>query len=125
MGFSRATAPTDAPELVPAAVPPQIGAYLTEQERSDPDVLAFLQRAYRAGADEKESDPADWTHEQKLAYAVGDWREFSRLRGYTAAEIENFGEYMRLARLLESRYGDDFAAGLQHDLSCLDLPQPS
>lgn len=87
-------------------------SWLTGPERRDPDVLRFIAAARRAAQEEKTSDPSDWTPEQRAAYERGDWRTFSRLRGYTDGEIANFAEFMRLAGVLDRRYGDDFAASL-------------
>jgi hypothetical protein len=85
---------------------------LTEEERCDPDVLAFMAASVRAKREEKSSDPAEWTAQESAAYSRGDWRTFSRLRGYTEAEIANFGEFIRLAGVLDARYGRDYAASL-------------
>lgn len=49
----------------------------------------------RVAAAEKVSDPADWTAAERAAYDAGDMVEFSRLRGYTEAEIADFQELMR------------------------------
>lgn len=82
---------------------------ITPAQRDDPDVHAFIERARQADAEEKVSDPDDWTPDQRASWARGDWREFSRLRGYTDAEIANFDEYLRLAYLMIDRYGEEFA----------------
>lgn len=92
----------------------------------DADVQAFIQRARRVDREEKESDPDDWTPEQKEAYGRGDWREFSRLRGYTNEEIENFGEYLRLERVVRDRHSagdEDFTAALVHAVRMFDDSQ--
>lgn len=39
---------------------------------------------------------SDWTEEQQKTYASGDWEAFSRLRGYTDQEIEDFKEWLTL-----------------------------
>jgi hypothetical protein len=61
---------------------------ITPAQRDDPDVHAFIERARQADAEEKVSDPNDWTSDQQAAWARGDWREFSRLRGYTGGPAE-------------------------------------
>jgi len=115
--------PAETPVPTPASIPEPIAECLEEAERMDPDVLSFLQRAWRASIEEKESDPDDWTPLERSAYANGDWQLFSRMRGYTEEEIANFGEFMRLAHLLDARYGDDFAICLHHELTQLDPPE--
>lgn len=82
---------------------------------TDPDVREFVLRSVRVAAEEKESDPKDWTPEQTAAYDAGNYRRFSELRGYTPAEISNHQRYMQLANTLSERYGEDFAAGLSFD----------
>lgn len=121
IGWLWGKGPVRTPALVPADIPPEIAEWLTEDQRSDPAVLEFLQRAYRAGAEEKQSDPDDWSDEERAAHRCGDWKGFSRLRGYTEEEIANFGEFMRLAHLLEARYGDDFALCLHYELDQLNI----
>ena len=100
-------------------IPPRIAAWLSAQEQADPDIREFLYRSDRARREEKQSNPDDWTEAQSAAWLAGDWRTFSRLRGYDDAEIANFAEFIRLAHLLDERYGDperapDFSASLDH-----------
>jgi len=45
-------------------------------------------------ASEKESDPDTWTPQEKAAWKSEDWKEFSRLRGYSEKEIKVFQEYL-------------------------------
>lgn len=45
-------------------------------------------------ASEKQSDPDTWTSQEKAAYKSGNWKEFSRLRGYSEKEIKVFQEYL-------------------------------
>lgn len=52
-------------------------------------------------AAEKRSDPADWTPEMRAASEAGDWETFSRLRGYTEAEIDDFRLYQQLVGDME------------------------
>jgi hypothetical protein len=42
---------------------------------------------------EKVSDPADWSKAERAAYDSGNYEEFSRLRGYTKAEIDEWKQY--------------------------------
>lgn len=90
--------------------------WLTPEQQADPDVAEFIRRSRRAKAEEKTSSPEDWTVEQRSAWDAGDWRRFSRLRGYTEAEIANFAEFIRLANELDARYGPDFAICLDFDI---------
>ncbi|WP_159953039.1 PLxRFG domain-containing protein [Rhizobium sp. 18065] len=106
-----------------AAAPPTIESFLKDAAewleengaRGEPTLSEFLERAQRASEQEKESDPDDWTSEEKRAYNSGDWEKFSRLRGYSDAEIENFRRYLELANGLIEKYGTDFTAGLEFD----------
>ena len=90
--------------------------WLPLQEREDPDVLEFLQRSARATAEEKPSSPADWTPAQNQAMDRGDWREFSRLRGYSDSEISNFARYIELVGILDRRYGEDYSVSLDYNV---------
>lgn len=53
----------------------------------------------RVHAAEKVSDPATWTEAEKAAYAAGDYKKFSKLRGYTAQEYGDWAEHQRLMGL--------------------------
>lgn len=90
-----------------------LGMY--EKELADPDVREFVSRSFQAKADEKQSDPSDWTDAERSAYDAGNWEKFSRLRGYSEKEIDNFRRFMALAKKLDARYGEDFAVGLDYD----------
>lgn len=92
-------------------------SWLSTEQQADTDVVEFVRTSRRATAEEKESSPYDWTEAENAAYDSGDWRRFSELRGYTAAEIENFGRSHELAGVLDARYGEDFAMTLHHDTS--------
>lgn len=124
IGWLWGISPDASPAFLPAEVPRAFMDWLTEEQMSDPDVLSYLQRAHRVDAEEKQSDPDDWTDAERIAYRRGDWREFSRLRGYTEEEIANFGECMRLSRLLDARYGEDFSISLHHELRQLEIESP-
>lgn len=108
------------PGGVRAASPLVPEGFLTEAEQRDPDVLAFIVASRRVALEEKSSDPAQWTAQESAAYERGDWRTFSRLRGYSEDEIANFGEYMRLAGVLDERYGRDYSASLAFGLDNVD-----
>lgn len=99
----------------------ELVAWLTPAQLDDPDVHSFVYRLRRAHTEEKQSNPTDWSSAERAAYGSGDWREFSRLRGYTIEEIDNFGEYVRLAKLLDARYGADFAISIDFDITQFDI----
>ena len=115
IGWLWGRTPASEAPLCPTALPLAIVSELSEEQRTDPDVLAFLQGSHRADAEEKLSSPADWTPAQRDAYYQGDWKAFSRLRGYTEDEIANYDAFMQLADLLDARYGDDFSICLMHE----------
>lgn len=81
----------------------------------EPDVIPFMEAYRQACAEEKQSDPATWTAEQRAAYNAGDWKEFSRLRGYAEAEIANFERFVSLAYALDARYGEGLSVGLTQE----------
>lgn len=115
----------EAPLAAPAAAEPaptQTGAsgiadtklpeWLTKQQAADPEVAEFIKRSRQADAEEKQSNPDDWTAAERTAYDSGDWRKFSELRGYNESEIENFQKFIKLADSLSRKYGNDFAQTL-------------
>lgn len=89
----------------------------SRQEAEDPEVHEFLAAAARAHREEKQSSPDDWTVRERAAWDRGDWREFSRIRGYSESAIANFGRFVELAERLDFRYGEDFSAGLDHSFN--------
>lgn len=79
---------------------------------SDPLISEFTRLVKITGEAEKQSDPDDWTSEMRSAYDEGNWREFSRLRGYTKNEIDEYARYQEVAQMLIDRYGIDEVASL-------------
>lgn len=79
---------------------------LTPEEMVDPAVREFLELTLLTSAQEKSSRPDDWTHEQRNAHDKGDWRLFSRLRGYTEEEIESFARYLGAVEKVEAAHGN-------------------
>ena len=100
---------------------PDLMEWLSPEQRSDPDIFSFIGHSRQASREEKASDPSDWSREQRAAHDSGDWRRFSELRGYSAAEIANFTEYLRLAYLLIDRYGEDFTCCLDYEVTRDDV----
>jgi hypothetical protein len=80
----------------------------------DPTVRRWIEIEDQVRRAEKISCWTQWTGEQKAAYDAGDWRLFSRLRGYTEAEIHDFAEMIRLQEMIDLKYGSDFAPLLSH-----------
>lgn len=83
---------------------------LPDDMRADPDVMRYVQLHDRTLRAEKVSDPAAWAHAETEAYASGDWVKFSRLRGYTEAEIHDFQQYVDLSNNLLEKYSEDDVA---------------
>lgn len=81
---------------------------LSGEIRLDPDVTRYIEVLHRTTRAEKVSDPDTWTLEQRDAYSRGDWRNFSRLRGYTEDEISDFQDYLDLTYSLMATYGEDY-----------------
>ena len=76
----------------------------------DPMLVEFDRLLTATRAAEKQSDPATWTPEERAAYDSGDWETFSRLRGYSEDEINDFRSWLSIANQVIARYGVDFAA---------------
>lgn len=87
--------------------------------RINSDVIRFIELADRSSRAEKASDPDDWTAAEHAAYDSGDWKLFSRLRGYSEIEIADFGEWLQLVELLDQRYGNDYSVSLSYAINKL------
>lgn len=59
---------------------------------------------------EKVSDPDTWTDAEKAAWESGDWRTFSKLRGYTESDINQYSDFLDVANEYIRRFGVDKAA---------------
>ena len=68
-------------------------------------------------AKEKESNPEDWTPEEKAAYDSGDWKRFSKLRGYTEDEISEYQNYLDSVKEGQEKHGLSL-----DDIQALELP---
>lgn len=89
--------------------------HLSEVERLDPDVHDFIELTDKVNRAEKVSDPSTWTDQERAAYESGDWKEFSKLRGYTEEEITNYDNLLKVQQRLQERYGaknPDYTASL-------------
>lgn len=89
---------------------------LPDDMRADPEVTRYVQVHDRTLRAEKVSDPAAWTQAETEAYASGDWVKFSRLRGYTEAEIHDFQQYVDLSDKLLEKYSEDDIAWIGYTL---------
>jgi hypothetical protein len=72
----------------------------------DPKAKELANVIRKVAAAEKQSDPKDWTPEERAAYDKG-WEEFSRVRGYSEQEIADFKKYRELTGEMISKYGED------------------
>ena len=97
---------------------------LLKEHREDPLIRRFAELADRVDRAEKDSDPATWTPEEKRAYESGNHEEFSRLRGYTASEIADFNEFVKLAGEVDAKYGENTAGGID-DLISRQFDEPA
>lgn len=106
-----------APPIDPAKLAEDELSWIEENAAgADTEVIAeMLARSRLASAQEKQSDPVDWSDEETKAYRAGNTRRFSELRGYTQDEIENHERYIELANGLIEKYGTDFVAALTLD----------
>lgn len=56
----------------------------------------YMNQAYKTGIAEKTSNPDTWTQLQRTMHDAGDWKGFSKSRGYTEKEIADFDEMISL-----------------------------
>lgn len=105
----------EAARILTGELRPQADSGQTQRIDNDPRLPRFLELSRITSLAEKESDPRDWTPEQKAAYESGDWRKFSELRGYTPQEIADYAEYMDLANALIDQYGVDEVQSVELD----------
>jgi len=85
---------------------------LLEEHQGDPLVLRFIELYDRISRAEMISDPRTWSEDERAAYRAGDWRSFSRLRGYTWAEIAEFADYLSAVGEVDAKHGPDTASSL-------------
>jgi hypothetical protein len=85
----------------------QLPEPLLSQYRDNSRVKEWVHVADRVHRAEKVSSWTQWTDEESAAYAIEDYRLFSRLRGYSEAEIREFGRYITLCRQLKEEMGDE------------------
>lgn len=90
---------------------------LLKEHRDDPLIRRFAELSDRVDRAEKDSNPANWTPEEKRAYESGNHAEFSRLRGYTESEIADFNEFVKLAGEIDAKYGENTAGGIDDLIS--------
>lgn len=84
---------------------------LNVKEMSDDELgTVFDWLAQETKRNEKVSKKEDWTDAENAANESGDWRKFSKLRGYTDAQIEEFGQWIEVANEYIARFGVDNAA---------------
>jgi hypothetical protein len=75
-------------------------------------IARYVEVADAVARDEKISIVDSWPDEERMAYDLLEWEKFSRLRGYTDAEIAQFGELNQLAAAVDERFGSGAAAQL-------------
>jgi hypothetical protein len=80
----------------------------------DKSVIEVLRLQAKTVQAEKTSDPASWTPQERAAYNQGDYKTFSKLRGYTEEEIADFEKYQQLKQELINKYGDEITNSFDH-----------
>ena len=79
------------------------------EDKPGSDLENWKQKVLRlhkeTSASEKQSDPDTWTSQEKAAWKSGDWKEFSRLRGYSEKEIKVFQEYLDTVKEGADKHG--------------------
>jgi hypothetical protein len=79
------------------------------EDKPGSDLEIWKQKILRldkeTSASEKESDPDTWTPHERYVFESGDWKEFSRLRGYSEQEIKVYQEYLDAVQEGVDKYG--------------------
>lgn len=81
------------------------------------DIAEFERLAKSVSQKEKQSDPSTWTPEQTRLYQTGNWKAFSRSRGYTEDEINEYERFINAANAIDEKYGPGTAAGIDYDVN--------
>ena len=87
-----------------------------EDFRNDPLVHEYAALSASVTHNEKNSNPETWTQEESDAWESGDWKTFSKLRGYTENQIAEFERMLELDRQINEKYSNPEAT--------LDLNEP-
>lgn len=97
-----------------AALPPALAMCL----RDDALLREWVHALDRTARAEKVSSWTTWTAAERRAYDAGDTVAFSRLRGYTDAEIADYLHFLELTRRLDAAHPDDpdFSFCTMHDV---------
>lgn len=75
----------------------------------DPLIALFIKiHAITAKAEKS----GEWSNEEKEVYDKGDWKVFSKLRGYSEEEIGQFEKWIDTANAVSDKYGEDFSCEL-------------
>jgi hypothetical protein len=82
--------------------------------RDDPEARNFKRLERIVRKQEKKSNPDNWSPELVAADKSGDWKTFSRLRGYTEKQIEQFQQMLDSWDRLVAKYGEDKVMGHLH-----------
>jgi len=80
------------------------------------DILAWALLEEKTLAAEKISCPLDWNAEEKAAYESGDTVEFSRRRGYSEDEIDDFMRSMAITSALISEFGEEEVQAMHYEI---------
>jgi quercetin dioxygenase-like cupin family protein len=109
------TQETDVEAIERELIEPDDTALCDAHNRLKLDVPAFRALTAQVISAEKPGFWSDWTPEQQALYSRGDWREFSRSRGYSEEEIADYARWLDMVAQAQ-------AAGLNpyfyiHDLA--------
>ena len=87
---------------------------LQQLATADPLIARFITALDQVHREEKVSSWSQWTQAQAAGWAAQDHRLFSRLRGYSDEQIEQFEQYLELARQVDAKYGEQIAIELNY-----------
>jgi hypothetical protein len=85
---------TDLSEIERELLEEDDSAVMDSENRVKFDVPAFRELTARVIKAEKPGFWSDWTEAERALYTSGDWRAFSTSRGYTSAEIDDYGRWL-------------------------------
>lgn len=97
------TSETDLECIEAELLEPDDTALFDAHNRHKIDVPAFRELTKRVIDAEKPGFWSNWTTEQQKFYADGDWLNFSRSRGYTEAQIDDYAEWRRQVAQAKNR----------------------
>lgn len=89
---------TDLDEIEAELIEPDPLAFFDAANRLKFDPEAFRELTQKVIAGEKPGFWSDWTSEEQRLYLAGEWRAFSKSRGYSDQAIAEYGEWLGMVK---------------------------